>query len=271
VEKIVRRDERDWTRSLEEEFVMTFNLSLHMRVTTVFAATALAAATLSPSAHAGGIAPDLGFSLQINDGPVIPFFPVGTQTGPTTWNWNGNYQGTGWTMPAFDINIDLDPMVNAFIAFQNNTAVTNTYTIIVSLPVAPIGPGSLMDGSVGGSVTDANGSGFAQVSSVGTTPIYQGLIDGAPAPGAGLLGPPYSATVGVSGGTSAIGPASFGQPVPILGPSVSSTIGIQLHFTLTPGDSVAMTAFFRVEPIPAPAGLALLGLAGVLGSRRRRR
>ena len=76
-------------------------------------------------------------------------------------------------MPFFNIDVNLDPIVNAFIAFQNNTAVTNTYTIIVSLPVAPIGPGSLMDGSVGGSVTDANGNGFAQVATSGGTPIFQ--------------------------------------------------------------------------------------------------
>ena len=246
---------------------MAFNLNF--RITSTLAAAAVSTAVITGASHAGALPPDLNFSLQVNNENPIPFFPNGTQTGPTTWNFTGGYEGTGWAMPFFNIDVNLDPIVNAFIAFQNNTAVTNTYTIIVSLPVAPIGPGSLMDGSVGGSVTDANGNGFAQVATSGGTPIFQGLIDNAPAPGAGLLFG-YNATVGVSGGTSAIGPASFGQPVPILGPSVTSSIGLQLTFTLTPGDSVAMTAFFRVEPIPAPAGLALLSLAGLAGSRRRR-
>jgi MYXO-CTERM domain-containing protein len=51
---------------------------------------------------------------------------------------------------------------------------------------------------------------------------------------------------------------------------VAATIGIQLDFILSAGDSVAITSYFQVDPVPAPAGLALLGLAG-LGGRRRRR
>jgi LPXTG-motif cell wall-anchored protein len=51
---------------------------------------------------------------------------------------------------------------------------------------------------------------------------------------------------------------------------VAGFIGIQLQFILSAGDSVAISSYFEVQPIPAPAGLALLGLAGITARRRRR-
>lgn len=242
-----------------------------MTVLTRVRSTALAliaGAMIAPAAYAGLTPPDLTFYLQVNGENPLYFFPTATQTGPTSWNWSGNYEGTGWAMPSFSINADTDPMVNANITFTNNTLTTQTYTIVVTLPVDPIGPGSLMDGSMGGSITDSNGNGVATVAATAGGAIYSALIDGNVV--ATLLNDPFSASPANSGGTQTYGPASFGQPTPIGGPSVNTDIGIRLRFTLTPGDSVAMTSFFRVEPVPAPAGLALLALAGLAGSRRRR-
>ena len=249
---------------------MSFNT---LRGTSVFAGL-FAAAALCLSANAGVVAPDLQFYLQVGDANPIEFYPVGTPTGPDTWHWEGGYTDPNgqWDMPLFSIDGDTDPMVNSFIAFQNNSGVTQIYTITVLLPVAPIPGASLMDGSVGGSVTDANGSGSATAAAIAGSSIYQGLVDSAPAfgPASALLPFPYAATVPVSGGTSSIGPASFGQPVPIPGPGVATNIGIQLQFSLTAGDSIAMTSFFRVVPVPTPGALALLGVAGLVTRRRRR-
>jgi len=73
-------------------------------------------------------------------------------------------------------------------------------------------------------------------------------------------------------GTFVIGPDSFGLPgLTTAGPAVVTSIGIQLQFTLSAFDSISLTSFYQVEPVPAPAGLAVLGLAGLVGFGRRRR
>ena len=249
---------------------MSFNTLRGARVITGI----VAAAALSLSASAGVVAPDLEFYLQVGDANPIEFYPIGVQTGPDTWHWEGNYNDPNgeWAMPQFTIDGDTDPLLNSFIAFQNNTNATQIYTITVLLPVSPIPGASLMDGSVGGSVTDADGNGTATAAAIAGSSIYQGLVDGAPAfgPASALLPFPYAASVPVGGSTAAIGPASFGQPIPIPGPGVASTIGIQLQFSLTAGDSIALTSFFRVVPVPTPGALALLGMAGLTARRRRR-
>jgi hypothetical protein len=56
--------------------------------------------------------------------------------------------------------------------------------------------------------------------------------------------------------------------VPI-GPPITD-ISSQFHFTLTPFDVAGGTSVFHVEAIPAPGALSLLGLAGLIVSRRRR-
>src|SRR6185503_1888233 len=165
-------------------------------------------------------------------------------------NWNGAYSETDWSMQ-FNIDGDIDPQVQNFIALTNNSGVVNTYSITVFLPTIAIPGGSLMDGSVGGSVTDGNGDGFAQVTTALGAPLYQGLIDGVGPGAASLYTDPYSATVGVSGGTANVLATSFGQPFPVGGPAVVGNIGIRLQFTLTPGDTIALTSFFRVNPVPA--------------------
>ncbi len=62
--------------------------------------------------------------------------------------------------------------------------------------------------------------------------------------------------------------ANFGIPVNVVGGPVLNTLGIDIEFTLTPGDQASITSNFAI--IPAPGGLLVLAV-GTLGLRRRRR
>lgn len=170
----------------------------------------------------------------------------------------------------WDISGKYDPTINGAFAVTNLLAVPQTFTLNVTVPVPPIGPTSLIGGSVSGSFTDANGGG-ATFDSSGVTAIYTALIDGAsvatlhPAPVALAAGPFLSGT---------LAPAAFGVPIPSApGPALTTDMGIQLKFVLSPGDTAALTSVFVVEPVPEPSTvvLALLGLAcGLFVVRRHK-
>jgi MYXO-CTERM domain-containing protein len=222
-------------------------------------------------AMAGVDFPALKLTMQVDGGQIYEYSPIGSANEDGTFSYGGYYEGEGWDLD-FSALVNPDPSVSNTIGVHNDTAVVKTYIFTVFFPIAPIPGGSLMDGSVSGSVQDFSGDGFAEMTTSGPTPIYTGLIDGLPVPASFLLPAAFAtAPVPFAGGFSFFG-SSFGLPLPpsVPGPAVAASIGIQLMFTLTPGDDVAITSGFFVEPVPAPAGLALLGLAGLLGSRRRR-
>jgi hypothetical protein len=230
---------------------------------------AMAAGFITTSSFAG-VLPQLELWVQVNDSESIQYTPAGFQNPDGTYTYNGYYEGAGFDLD-FDAIGDPDPFVSNTVGITNTTTTTNTYSITVLLPSIAITGGTLIGGSIGGSVTDSNFDGMAFLQSAGM-PVYTGLIDGMPVAGATLLNDPYSSpSVGFAGNTVNISAANFGLPGPSFpGPDVSGSIGINLTFTLTPGDSAAITSFFVVEPVPAPAALALLGIAGCIGSRRRR-
>ena len=223
------------------------------------------------SATARGDIPALKVYMQVNDGRASEYSPVGVDNGDGTYSYNDDYYGDGWELD-FSSFVNPDPSVNNTIGIHNSTGVTNTYIVTVILPIAPIPGGTVMGGSVSGSVQDFSGDGFATMATSGTTPIYTGLIDGFPAPAASLLTALFSTAPVPGPGLFSFFGASFGLPLPpsVPGPPALTSIGIQLMFTLTAGDDVAITSGFFVEPVPAPAALAIFGLAGLMGSRRRR-
>lgn len=230
-----------------------------------FAALAVAGAALAAtSANAG---PGLEFSLSIGGGPPLVFNPAGVDVGKGVWNYQGDLFDLDYQL-GWDLNAKADPFVSGNIVLVNTGLVTQTYSLTITLPINPaVAPGSLIGGSVGGSLTtDFDGG---TLSGIGNNPVWEALIDGQVVKGL-LGGNPFSVS-NPGFGSAGIGPEAFGIPIPSeAGPSAFQSIGIRFTFSLTPGDQVSFSSVFVVQAVPAPAGLALLGLAGFAGGRRRR-
>jgi hypothetical protein len=166
-----------------------------------------------------------------------------------------------------DIDIDSDPVVTGTTAVTNLFNTTQQFTLIFTLPVAPMPLGTVTGGSHRGTVTDVNGNGATVAAPLGSS-LYTALLDGAD--WQTLRDDPYSVSAG-NFLSASIPSTSFGSPIPSLpGPAVLASIGIQLDFTLTAFDQASFTSNHVVEPIPEPTtgALVVLGLA-VLAMRRR--
>lgn len=160
--------------------------------------------------------------------------------------------------------------VSSNFTVANNTGVLTPYTINVFLPGALGGP-TQMSGSISGSVGDGDGildifgngatvrtQGFP----VGGAPYYEAIIDGV---GVQQLYAAPSINTAPQGFTSAIPTQNF---VAVPGPAVAAFIGISNRFELTSADNAQFTSTFFV--VPTPGAVALFGLAGLAGVRRRR-
>ena len=221
------------------------------------------------------------------------YLDVKLLNGASTWEWhpliidlgNGNfmvnnvtYNPSGASVYCHDMTVGFDPFISASVDVVNNTATTQIYTLIFTLPISPIVGGTRMGGSTQGGVTDAGGGaggapdGIGTVSTTGAgTALYNGQIDGvdklALFPDVKTINAPFA-------GGSASDSANAGLPaVSIPGPaSALSTIGIKHTFSLTSGDRATFTSFFRVEAaVPEPGSVGLLAIGGLVLFLRRRR
>ncbi len=174
------------------------------------------------------------------------------------------------TLRLYNTTVSYDPFISASVDVINNTAGTQTYTLLFTLPISPaITGGTLMGGSVQGGLTDANGDGIGTLSTVGAAPLYYGQVDGLNV--LPLFSSPMSMTVPYAFGSTSQS-ASAGLPGPTLpGPANAMTsIGILYQFSLTAGDRATFTGVFDLVPVPEPGSLSLLAIGGLMLVCRRR-
>jgi PEP-CTERM motif-containing protein len=164
-----------------------------------------------------------------------------------------------------ELQFDPDPFVLNNILVTNTTTSTQIFSAFVGLPTTFIAP-NFISGNVRTSVIDGGQDG-ATIATASPTSIYQAQIDGTTV--ATLQNHPFSVIAPAGGSNTAS--ASFGPTLNAI--PVTSNIGIQLRFSLTPGDTASILSRFDVEAVPEPATVVLVvvGLAGTVCIARRSR
>jgi hypothetical protein len=251
-----------------------------------FGAIALIAA---PAAQAG---PVVNFAFNVQGGTGGPFSDSFSQNGnptsdPQVFNFVspvGGYNGplNEWSS-SWNFSADADPSgtgsqmgarIGAGFTVQNNrpdgpTAGDNHlfFSILVSIDV-PATTSNFWFGNGGMTLfIDDSPNDFPGVLSAIGGPMWNFRINGSDATNLFQNGFQLGGSDGPSSpSTSAtLSPAQTG---PLVGMTPTS-IGIRLDFDITPGERVTFNGVFGYTP--APGGLALLGLAGLVGASRRRR
>lgn len=180
---------------------------------------------------------------------------------------------SGMAIDSWNVFVDADPVINGIIAVTNLGAVTQQFTLLFTLPIAPAIPGgTVIGGSIQGGATDNNGNGVTLSSAGPGTAFYTARIDGADVQSLYLDAQSFSTAAPF--GSINVPALSFGAPIPSqAGPAALVNIGIRLDFLLTPGDSASFTSNFVVQPqvVPVPAAVWLFGSAlGIMGWVRRK-
>lgn len=269
-------------------------MAVHMKCSSLFTVCGLAVGALALAAptHAN---PIVNFDVTVLGGLGGPFSTSWSQVGvptatPGVFNFNQtnspfptglNGPDNQWSVSVWDFAADDDPAgagaaagarLGAAFTVTNNLPETGNpadnhlyFSIYINMNVYTAAQPTSFFGSGGMTLTAPGGSGgFNQITAVGG-PIWNYRVNGADV--ASLY--PAGFNLGLSGpGTNSTSAnLSPAQTAPLAG-LVPTNIGIRLDFDLTPGETVTFNGVFAY--IPAPGGLALLGLAGLLGARRRR-
>lgn len=199
----------------------------------------------------------------------------GTENPDGTFTLGGVGYGSTFTCD-WSVTVDLDPFITGTFNMTNISGSTQNYVLTVGLPV----PGgvplpNLQGGYIGDvQIVDTGAQdGSATFASVGSTPIYQARIGATTVQGL-LLGS-FTASGG-PGAFTDIAQLTWGAPIPsqpgALAVPVGGNINVRATFSLTAGDTVSLPVHFRVDPVPEPGTLVLmgLGLAAIAGIRTRR-
>jgi hypothetical protein len=168
-----------------------------------------------------------------------------------------------------ELQFNNDPFVLNNFLVTNNLGVPQLFTVFVGLPTTVAAPNTI-SGNVRTSVIDGGNDGASISTLAGSgAALYQARVDSTTV--ASLQSDPF--ILAAPAGLSASASATFGPTVSNV-PGLFS-IGIQLQFTLTPGDTAAILSRFDIVPgtgggLPEPTTLALGGLMALIAGGFRR-
>ena len=267
-------------------------MAVHTKCSGLFVVACGAMALVAPASFAD---PIVNFNVSVLGGSGGPFNAAWAQNGvptatPGVFNFNQanspfpaglNGPGNEWSISVWDFAADNDPAgagaaagarLGAVFTVTNNLVETGNpaqnhlyFSIFINMAVQPAGQPTSFFGNGGMTLTAPGGSGgFNQITAV-NSPIWNYLINGNTV--ASLY--PNGFNLGLSGpGTNSTSQNLLPAQTNPLAGIVPTSIGIRLDFDLTPGETVTFNGVFAY--VPAPGGLALLGLAGLARGRRRR-
>jgi len=158
-----------------------------------------------------------------------------------------------------------------FFTLRNTTATVQQFIIDMTVTNDPFTGNALAGGSVAGVLLGGANGGSLQ--GVGSGAVWQAMINGSSGSTtiASLMsGNPFSVSAGANQSVG-IAREFFGNNPQIpslpIGPLGSSRT-IRMQFLLSGGAEVSLSTNFVVQ-VPAPGAIALLGLSGLVGRRRR--